>query len=89
MDASQLFVQELCTTSQVVHPEPIEVSRRPDVTPASYIFIQALITEILLLYCAALSTFDVIVIISCVLSNTSLNITTYRLGRYTPVDSVP
>ena len=32
---SPLFVEELCLTSQAVCPEPIEVSRRPALSPAS------------------------------------------------------
>ena len=40
------------------------------------------------LYCTALSVLDDIVIISFVLSNTSFKMTTYRLSRSTPVDSV-
>ena len=40
------------------------------------------------LYCITLSALDGIVIISCVLSNTSLKMTTYLLSKSTPVNRV-
>ena len=50
--------------------------------------IYVIVTLIIGMSSTAMSVLDGIVIISCVLSNTSFEMTTYRLSRSTPVDSV-